>query len=673
MRDKMALDEARAEAERLRRELNYHIHRYYALDNPVISDAEYDEMYRSLVELEERYPGLATPDSPTRRVGSPPAAGFAPVRHRGRMLSLDNAFNEGELRAFADRVARGLGPAAGEAGFVCELKMDGVAVALVYERGVFTRGATRGDGEVGEDITPNIRAIPAVPLRLMVEDPPETLEAVGEIFMPEHSFQALNRDRLEKGEPPFANPRNAAAGSLRQINPAVTATRNLSMVTFSIAWSSEPPPGSQWEVLELLGKYGFRMGEHTSRVSNIEEAAAYCAEWQGRRRSLSYEIDGVVVKVDSLAQQAVLGATSKNPRWAVAYKFPPEEKSTRVEEIVVSVGRTGALTPVSVLEAVFVGGSTVTHATLHNEDEARRKDVRVGDTVIVRKAGDVIPEIVKVVSEKRPPGTEPFQMPRNCPACHSEVVRQEGEAVTRCTNIACPAQTFGRILHFASRGALDIDGLGEVTVSMLLDRGFIRDVGDIFYLSREQLLELPGFKDKSVDNLTRAIDEARGRPLARLVYGLGIRHVGGTVARLLTAEFPSIDALMGAGEGELLAVEGVGPRIAESVVFFFGRDENRAVIEKLRAAGVSMAGEAPPEEEGPLRGKTFVMTGALGGFTREQASEIIEKLGGRVSGSVSRNTDYVVVGADPGSKLRKARDIGVKVIDEAEFKRLMGG
>ncbi len=666
-------DDARAEAGRLRKELNYHIYRYYTLDNPVISDAEYDEMYRRLLDLEQQYPELVTPDSPTQRVGPPPAAGFAPVRHRGRMLSLDNAFNEDDLKAFADRVSRGLGREAAPVRYVCELKMDGVAVALTYERGIFTRGATRGDGETGEDITPNIRTVPAVPLRLMVDDPPETLEVVGEIFMPERSFQGLNRDRLEKGEPPFANPRNAAAGSLRQLNPAVTASRNLSMVTFSIGWSSEPLPADQWDVLALLKQYGFRMGEHTRRVDSIEEAADYCAEWQGKRRSLAYEIDGVVVKVDSLAQQGALGATSKSPRWAIAYKFPPEEKTTQVEDILVSVGRTGALTPVAVLKAVFVAGSTVTHATLHNEDEARRKDVRVGDTVIVRKAGDVIPEIVKVVPEKRPKGARAFQMPRFCPVCHSEVERLEGEAVTRCTNIACPAQTFGRIIHFASRGAMDIDGLGDVTVSMLLERGFIRDVGDIFYLKREQLLELPGFKDKSADNLMRAIDAARDRPLARLVYGLGIRHVGATVARMLTAVFPSMDALMDATEADLLGVEGVGPRIAESVVFFFDRDENKAVIEKLRRAGVRMAEEAPAEAAArPLEGTSFVLTGALEDFTREEASEIIEGLGGRVSGSVSRKTDYVVVGADPGSKLQKARDLGVKTIDEAEFKRLTG-
>ncbi|MHB8896979.1 MAG: NAD-dependent DNA ligase LigA, partial [Candidatus Geothermincolia bacterium] len=483
--------EAAEEAGRLREELSHHIHRYYVLDSPVISDAEYDEMYRRLVDLEAEHPELVTPDSPTRRVGPPPAAGFKPVRHRGRMMSLDNAFTLDELKAFADRVLKLLGPDA-EVEYVCELKMDGIAVALTYENGLFVQGATRGDGEVGEEITPNLRTIPAIPLRLLGKDAPELIEVVGEVYMPEASFLKLNEDRLEKGEAPFANPRNAAAGSLRQLDPAVTARRNLSMVTFAIAYSSSRIPADQWELLAYLGRMGFRLGEHNVKAGPIEEAFAFCGEWQEKRRTLAYEIDGVVVKVDSRTQQDALGYTSKSPRWAIAFKFPPEEKTTTVVDIMVGVGRTGALTPVAVLEPVFVAGSTITHATLHNEDEVSRKDVRIGDRVIVRKAGDVIPEIVGVVKDVRTGNEEEWKMPARCPVCNSLAEREVGEAVTRCTNIACPAQTFERILHFAGRGAMDIDGMGAVTVSELLARGFIKDVGDIFALTREQLGELPG-------------------------------------------------------------------------------------------------------------------------------------------------------------------------------------
>jgi DNA ligase (NAD+) len=661
-----------AEVERLRKELNYHSYRYYGLDDPVISDAEYDELYRLLVELEQQHPELVTPDSPTQRIGPPPAVGFTPVRHRGRMMSLDNAFGIDELRAFAERVLRGLGASSDEVDFVCELKMDGTAVALTYENGLLTRGATRGDGEVGEDITPNLRTVPAVPLRLLADSPPEVLEAVGEIYMPEDSFLKLNEDRLEHGEPPFANPRNAAAGSLRQLDPAVTARRNLSMVTFAVAYSSEPAPRNQWELLSYLQELGFRLGEHSKRVGSIDEAAEFCRDWQEKRKDLDYEIDGVVIKVNSFDQQRALGATSKSPRWAIAFKFPPEEKTTTLVDIQVGVGRTGALTPVAVLEPVFVAGSTVSHATLHNEDEVKRKDVRIGDKVLVHKAGDVIPEIVKVITEERTGKEKPFKMPKKCPVCGSRVVREEGEAVTRCTNIACAAQTFERILHFSSRGAMDIEGMGAVTVNELLTRGAIRDASDIFYLKPSQLFELPGFKDKSVDNLMKAIDAARERPIYRLLYGLGVRHVGNHVARVLTERFPSIDELSAATEDDLLSVEGVGPRIAESVVFFFGRKENLAVVDKLSRAGVRMSDKRREKATSPLEGKTFVLTGTLPDFTREEASEIIESLGGRVSSSVSRKTDYVLAGEESGSKYDKAVSLGVAIIDEEEFKRMAG-
>ena len=663
---------ARGDIERLRKELNYHIYRYYSLHDPVISDAEYDQLYRKLVGLEEKHPGLVTSDSPTQRVGPPPAVGFAPVRHRGRMMSLDNAFSVDELKAFADRVLRGLGVSGDEVDFVCELKMDGVAVALTYENGLLVQGATRGDGEVGEDITPNLRTVPAVPLRLLSESPPDLLEAVGEVYMPEASFLRLNKDRMDRGEPPFANPRNAAAGSLRQLDPAVTARRNLSMVTFAVGHSSGQAPRMQWESLAYLREMGFRLGEYAKKVGSIEEASRFCEEWQERRKELEYEIDGVVIKVDSFDQQEALGATSKSPRWAIAYKFPPEEKTTTVVDIQVGVGRTGALTPVAVLEPVFIAGSTVSHATLHNEDEVKRKGVRIGDRVLVHKAGDVIPEVVKVMTGERTGKEKAFKMPKRCPVCGADVVREEGEAVTRCTNIACPAQTFERILHFASRGAMDIEGMGEATVNELLSRGFIKDVGDIFYLKPDHLLELPGFKDKSVDNLVMAIDAARDRPVARLLFGLGVRHVGNHMARVLAERFPSIDELAGATEEELLSVEGVGPRIAESVVSFFNQKENLAVVEKLRRAGVRTVEKGRQKEAGPLEGKTLALTGTLPGFTREEASEIIEGLGGRVTSSVSRKTDYVLAGEEPGSKYEKAVSLGVTIINEEEFREMTG-
>lgn len=673
-----AYSEGKADAknriEQLVKELNYHIYRYYTLDDPVVSDAEYDELYRELVRLEKEHPEFIQVDSPTQRVGPPPAVGFRPVRHKGRMLSLDNAFNRDDLLAFGERVSRGLDIPLERIEFVCELKMDGAAVALTYEDGLFTQGATRGDGEVGEDITPNLKTIPAVPMRLLSKNTPELIEVVGEVYMPKESFERLNKERLGRGEPPFANPRNAAAGSLRQLDPKVTAERNLSIVTFSIGYTTGEFPKTQWEMLTLLGEMGFRLGEHSEKVEGLAGAIEFCERWKEKREDLEYEIDGVVIKVNSIEYQRFLGATSKSPRWAIAYKFPPEEKTTKVIDIKIGVGRTGALTPVAVLEPVSIAGSTVSHATLHNEDEIRRKDVRIGDRVLVHKAGDVIPEIVKVITEARQGDEKPFVMPARCPVCNAEVVREEGEAVARCTNIACPAQTFERILHFASRGAMDIEGMGDVTVSELLARGFIKDVADIFYLTPEQLYEIPGFKDKSVSNLIGAIEAAKNRPLWRLIFGLGVRHVGSHMAKVLASHFPSIDMLAKASVEELLSVEGVGERIAQSVHSFFRQEENLHVIEKLRKAGVSTSDEpVSVGREQPLSGKSFVLTGALSKYTRDEATAIIEQLGGKVTGSVSKKTDFVVVGSDPGSKYEKALSLGIKTISEEEFEEMIKG
>lgn len=656
----------------LRKTLRYHAWRYYSLDDPEISDSEYDALYQRLQLLEEEHPGLITPDSPTQRVGQPPGSAFSPVTHRGRMFSLDNAFSEADLRAFGDRVARLLGETAG-AGWVCELKMDGLAVALTYRDGLFVRGATRGDGTTGEEITANLRTVQAIPLSLMADLPPSEIEVVGEVFMPEDSFLALNAERLEHGEQPFANPRNAAAGSLRQLNPEITAGRNLSMVTFGLAYTSGAYPATHLEELEDLRALGFRMGEHTTLFNEIDGVLGFCEEWRERRRELPYGIDGVVVKLNSRAQRNALGHTSKAPRWAIAWKFPPEERTTTVLEILVSVGRTGVLTPVAEMKPVVVSGSTVTHATLHNEDEARRKDVRPGDTVVVRKAGDVIPEVVKVIMDKRTGDEPPFTMPEVCPVCFARVVREAGESATRCVNASCPAQVLGRITHFGSRGAMDIDGLGEATVSLLVEQRFASDISDIFYLKREQLEALSGFKEKSVNNLLGAIDEARNRPLWRLLFGLGIRHVGSNTAQVLSGMFPSIQLLSSATATDLEAVEGVGPSIAQSVAEFFSSKENLELVERLAAAGVRLADEIPEQESGgAFEGMTFVLTGSLENFTREEAGAIISSLGGKMTGSVSRKTSYLLAGEAPGSKLDKAISLGVPVIDEKDFIEMAG-
>jgi DNA ligase (NAD+) len=624
---------------------------------------------QELIKIEETYPELVTPDSPTQRVGAPPAEGFVSVRHRSRMLSLDNAFDYEELAAFFDRISRELGTK--KISLVCEPKVDGVAVALTYENGIYVRGATRGDGEVGEDITANVRTIRSVPLRLLVTKPPAELEVRGEAYLPKRQFEEINLERGEQGLPLFANPRNAAAGSLRQLDPKITASRSLDLLIHGIGYISGISFQSHWESLEWLRGVGFRVSPGAKRVASIDEAFAYCEEWQEKRHELAYEIDGVVIKVDSYEQQAKLGMTSKAPRWAIAYKFPAEQQTTIVKDIQVNVGRTGALTPTAILEPVRVAGSTVSAATLHNEDEIRRKDVRIGDTVIVQKAGDVIPEIVAPIKSKRTGKERIFKMPDKCPICGADVVRPEGEAVARCTGIACPAQLFERILHFASRGAMDIDGLGPAVVKQLLVKGFVRDVADLYNLTKEQLLEIEHFADKAADNLYQAIQRSKERPLARLLFGLGIRHVGSHAAELLAEHFSSIDAIAKANFEELVAIPEIGPTTAESIVHFFAEPRNKEVIEKLRSAGVRMEEEVVKAKAQTFSGLTFVITGTLTSFSREEAEARIKELGGRASSSVSKKTDYLVVGEKPGSKYEKAKQLGVKIIDEEQFLEML--
>ncbi len=662
----MNLEEARRRAEELRDQINYHNYRYYVLDDPVITDEEYDALMRELQEIERKFPELVTPDSPTQRVGAPPAEAFVPVQHRARMMSLDNVFDEEELRAFIRRVEN----AVGKTDYVCELKIDGAGIALTYENGVFVRGATRGDGITGEDVTANLKTIRSLPLRLLDGRDVAYLEIRGEVFMPKKAFLELNRQREEEGQPPFANPRNAAAGSLRQLDPSITASRQLELICYEIGYVEGKSFRTHEEVLNQIAAWGFKVSEHWRKAKSADEIMDFVREWIARRDELEYEVDGAVIKVNPLEHRERLGATSKAPRWAVAYKFPAEEKITRLIDIQVNVGRTGALTPTAILEPVFVGGSTVSRATLHNEDEIRRKGIKIGDYVLVHKAGDVIPEIIKPIVERRDGTERDFVMPDRCPACGSQVYRPEGEVVARCINVDCPARLFESILHFASRGAMDIEGLGPATIQELMEKGYVKSIEDIYFLKPEQLYTLTGFKEKSVSNLLRAIEKSKTRPLSRLLFGLGIRHVGAHLAEVLARRFRTMDSLAKATREDLLAVDEVGPTIADSVVAFFQEPRNLALIHKLKEAGVNME---EPTEETPrtLEGLTFVLTGGLDSMTREEARQAIEARGGRVSSSVSRKTDFVVVGTDPGSKYQKAKELGVTTIGEEEFLLLL--
>jgi DNA ligase (NAD+) len=661
--------EAKRRVEELRDLINYHDYRYYVLDDPEVSDAEYDQLMRELRKHEEAFPELITPDSPTQRVGGQRAAElFAPVQHRVPMLSLDNAFSWEELNAWGKRVERVVGR---QADFVCELKIDGLAVALTYENGQYVRGATRGDGFVGDDITDNIRTIRSVPMRLRGKDQLNLLEVRGEVYLPVKAFEKLNEELAARGERVFANPRNGAAGSLRQKDPSITASRPLRLWCHGLGAAEGRRFQRHSEMLAYLRDLGLPVDPRTDRMETLEEVFNFCERWQRDRHSIDYEIDGVVVKVDQISLQEELGATSHAPRWAIAYKFPPEERTTLLREIGVHTGRTGVVTPFAYLEPVYVSGVTVTTATLHNEDEVRRKDVREGDTVIVRRAGDVIPEVVGPVVSKRPKNARRWRFPKKCPSCGTPLARREGEAYWRCPNRrGCPSQNIEWLFHFASRGAMDIEHLGYKTGMALLDRGWVKDPADIYRLAPERLAELPGFKDKSISNLMYAIEASKDRPIWRLLVALSVPHVGGHVAQVLARAFPSLDELQSASVEDLNAVEGIGPEIARSVHAWFQERENRDLIKRLRGAGIRVRDEkpeAPPE--GPLSGTTIVITGSLEAMSRDEAIRAAQEAGAHVTSSVSKKTDFVVVGENPGSKYDRARQLGVETIDEEEFFR----
>lgn len=654
----------------LREQIRRHNYLYYVLDQPEITDAEYDALLRELVELEKKYPQLVTLDSPTQRVGGEPLPAFTSVRHRTPLLSLNNAFSSEELNEFHRRVQNFLGREPGT--YLAELKIDGLSVALTYENGAFTRGATRGDGEVGEEVTANLKTIPVLPLYL--REPVPLLEVRGEVYMPKGAFLRLNAKREEQGEPLFANPRNAAAGSLRQLDPKVTASRTLSLFVYDILFlEGREEPATHGEVLCYLEELGFLVNPHRRICQNLEEVFAFCQTWQEKRHELPYEIDGVVVKINQRSFQSELGTTAKSPRWAVAFKFPAEEEKTKVKDIVLRVGRTGVLTPTAVLRPVRLAGSTVSRATLHNEDYIREKDIRLGDTVVVHKAGDVIPEVIRVLEEERTGKEVPFQMPSCCPVCGAVAVRLPGEAATRCTGgLACPAQVKESLLHFASREAMDIEGLGPATVNALLEAKLVRNPADLYNLKLENLIPLERMGPQSAKNLINALEKSKQNSLGQLIFALGIRFVGAKTARTLAAHFGSLDALMKASFEELTFVPEVGPRIAASIVSFFQEPRNREVIAKLKAAGVNAVEKETPSGRRDLAGKTFVLTGALSHLTRKEAEKLVTSRGGKVSTSVSKQTDYVVVGAEPGSKYKRAQALGIPLLDEEAFLNLLG-
>ena len=654
----------------LSRELDEHSYRYHVLDRPTISDAAYDQLMGELRAIEDSHPELRTPDSPTQKVGGAVSTLFTPVEHLERLLSLDNAFSDEELAGWATRVDREIGE--GRSTYLCELKIDGLAVDLVYERGRLVRGATRGDGRSGEDITPNIRTLADVPDQLAGKDVPELLEVRGEVYFPVEGFTALNERLVADGKAPFANPRNSAAGSLRQKDPRVTASRALRMIVHGIGARRGFDPETQSGAYERLAALGLPVSPRYEVFDDLADVRGYIARWGEHRHDIEHEIDGVVVKVDSLLLQRQLGSTSKAPRWAIAFKYPPEEVTTRLKDITVNVGRTGRVTPFGVMEPVKVSGSTVGLATLHNADEVKRKGVLIGDTVVLRKAGDVIPEIVGPVVDLRDGSEREFVMPTHCPECGTELVRPEGEADTRCPNTAgCPAQLREAIFHFAGRGALDIDGLGYKTGIALIDAGFVNDVGDVFHLTADQLRQLDGFGELSVTKLLAGIESARSRPLWRVLVGLSIRHVGPSAAQALAREFRSLDAIAAAPAEQLASVEGVGMTIAEALVAWFADERHRDIVERIRAGGARLADEVTDTGPRPLEGISVVITGSLAAHSRDSATEAVQSRGGKVSGSVSKKTHFVVAGDSPGSKYDKAVSLGVPVLDDAGFETLL--
>lgn len=663
-----------AEADKLRREIRHNEYLYYVLDAPEITDAEYDRMMVRLRELEARYPDSIPADSPTQRVGGRASSQFTEVRHLEPLLSLGNVFSAEELRAFDERVRSGL-PAGSKVEYVMEPKIDGLACSLIYENGKLVRAATRGDGVVGENVTANVRTIRSIPLTLKVpegEAVPELLDVRGEVYMPRQAFMRLNEQRAERGESEFANPRNAAAGSLRQLDPQVTASRSLSFFAYYLVGEGAQPKHS--ESLALLARYGFKVSENYKVVENIDEAIKYIGDFNELRQGLSYDTDGAVIKVNDVYQQRILGATGKDPRWATAYKYPPEQAETTLEDIDWRVGRTGVLTPTAVLTPVKLSGSVISRATLHNEDFIRAKDIRIGDRVVINKAGEIIPEVLRVVVEKRTGDEKEVEIPNVCPECGWRVERQGEEAAIRCTNPHCPALGREGLIHFVSRDAMNIDGCGSSVINALLDAGLVRDAADLYSLRKEDLMKLERMGEKSADNLLAALAESKKNELDKLLFALGIRHVGAKVARILATEFGSMEKLQQAQPEELAQIRDIGDKIAESAVTWLNVPANIDLVERLAAAGLTMTFTPPAsQEDNPFFGKTLVFTGTMPTLGRAEAKTMAQDVGAKVSGSVSKKTDYVIAGAEAGSKLEKAQQLGVTVIDEAEFLRLLKG
>lgn len=657
----------------LREQINYHNYRYYVLDNPEISDAEYDRLMRELQELEARFPELVTPDSPTQRVGAAPLEEFESYTHTIPMLSLDNAFDEGEVREFDTRL-RKLLPSGATVEYVAEPKFDGLAVEVVYENGILTVGSTRGDGTVGENVTQNIKTIKSVPLKLLnVETPPARLEVRGEVVLPLKEFEKLNHQRELAGEPLFANPRNAAAGSLRQLDPKITASRPLDLFFHSSGQVVGYEFRTHWEFLETISRWGLKVSPLKKLCRSLEEVFDFYNELMEMRETLPYEIDGMVIKVNDLAQRTLIGEKTRSPRWAIAYKFPARQETTQIIDIIAQVGRTGTLTPVAVMKPIRIGGVEVSRATLHNQDEIDRKDIRIGDWVVVQRAGDVIPEVVKVIESKRTGQEKKYHLPDKCPVCGSHVVRLPGEAAYRCQNISCPAQLKQQIKHFVSRNAMDVEGIGTKLIDQLVDSGLVKDVADLYFLSKNQWANLDRLADKSAGNILEALEKSKKVPLERFIYALGIRFVGEHAARLLASHFRTFENIRNAKYDELLEIHEIGPQSARSIVEFFNEPRNLKTIEKLFNAGIEIE-EKIEQTKGkqPLAGKTFVFTGALEFFTRHEAEQLVESLGGRAASSVSKKTDFVVVGKDPGSKADKARQLGVTIINEQQFREMIG-
>jgi DNA ligase (NAD+) len=663
----MVTETIRKRVEKLREEIEYHNCRYYVLDQPEISDAQYDRLMRELEKLEGQYSELRTPNSPTQRVGAPPLEEFEIVRHTIPMLSLANAFDETEAKEFDKRVKKFLGTSS-DIEYVTEPKLDGLAVELVYERGQFVVGSTRGDGLNGENITQNLRTIKTIPLQLIRKEisVPERLEVRGEVIMQLKRFTELNQKREELGEPLFANPRNAAAGSVRQLDSKITAERPLEIYCYGIGEVRGRTFKTHWEVLQTLSKWGLRINPNIRRDKHIEDVIEYYHEMNEKREKLPYEIDGIVIKVNQLDLQGRLGEISRSPRWALAFKFQPKQETTKILDIIVQVGRTGALTPVAVMEPVKVGGVEISRATLHNQDEIDKKDVRIGDTVVIQRAGDVIPEVVQVIESKRTGKEKKFRMPSKCPVCDADVIKEE--AIHRCIGLDCPAQLKGRIKHFASKRAMDIEGLGVKLIDQLVDKGLVKDVADIYYIEKEQLIELERMADKSAQNIIDAIEASKTKPLSKFLYSLGIRQVGETTAEDLARRFSRLDDFFHLSEEDLREVEGIGPEVSASVYQFFRDKKNKESIERLKKAGVTVI---EPKVKGKLAGKILVFTGALKSFGRDEARNIVESMGGMTTSSISKKVDFVVVGEDPGSKFNKAKELGIKILTEEEFKKMI--